>query len=97
MMPSRSKYLLDRQKLDETQRPYLEALRRLDERLNLDASSGNRVAIDRQTLTDIAPSFNRILFLEPPAKTRARRPQSVARSRNRRTPVPRQTSRGDLY
>ena len=62
------KYLLDRQKLDQTQRPYLEALRRLDERLNLDASSGNRVAIDRQTLTDIAPSFNRILFLEAPPR-----------------------------
>jgi tetratricopeptide (TPR) repeat protein len=61
-------YLLDRQKLDHTQRPYLEALRRLDERLNLDASSGNRVAIDRQRLTDIAPSFNRILVFEPPAR-----------------------------
>ena len=60
--------LFDRQKLDETQRPYLDALRRLHERLNHDASPGNRRPIDPQTLTDIAPSFNRILFLESPPR-----------------------------
>ena len=60
--------LFDRQKLDETQRPYLDALRRLHERLDHDASPGNRHPIDPQTLTDIAPSFNRILFLEAPPR-----------------------------
>jgi tetratricopeptide (TPR) repeat protein len=61
-------YLFDREKLDPRQRPYLEALRRLHQRLNQDAPSGNRVAIDTQTLTDISPSFNRILFREAPAR-----------------------------
>jgi tetratricopeptide (TPR) repeat protein len=61
-------YLLDRQKMDSKQRPYLEALQRLGERLNQDPSSGNRVSIDAQTLSDIAPSFNRILFREAPTR-----------------------------
>lgn len=60
--------LFDRQKLDETQRPYLNALRRLHERLDHDALPGNRHPIDPQTLTDIAPSFNRILVFEPPPR-----------------------------
>jgi tetratricopeptide (TPR) repeat protein len=61
-------YLLDRQKLDEAQRPYLAALQDLDERLNRGASSGNRLAIDPQELSGIASSFNRILFCEPPSR-----------------------------
>ena len=61
-------YLLDRRKLDQTQRPYLEALRALCERLNLDPSTGNRVGIAPQELTTIAPSFNRILLHEPPPR-----------------------------
>jgi tetratricopeptide (TPR) repeat protein len=61
-------YLFDRQKLAESQRPYLEALQRLHERLNRDASSGNRLTIDPQELTSVAPSFNRILFCEPPQR-----------------------------
>ncbi len=61
-------YLFDRQKLDQTQRPYLDALRRLHKRLNDDPSSENRQPIDPQALTDIAPSFNRILFREAPPR-----------------------------
>jgi hypothetical protein len=61
-------YLLDRQKMDSKQRPYLEALERLGQRLNQDPSPGSRVSIDAQTLSDIAPSFNRILFREAPPR-----------------------------
>jgi Flp pilus assembly protein TadD len=61
-------YLLDRQQLGEDQRPYLEALRHLCERLNRDPSTGNRVATAPQELTTIAPSFNRILCCEPPPR-----------------------------
>ena len=61
-------YLLDRQKLAQTQRPYLEALRQCCERLNSDAATGNRVEIAPQELTTIGPSFNRILFHEPPPR-----------------------------
>ena len=61
-------YLFDRQKLDDTQRPYLAALRRLHEHLNDHPSSDNRQAIDRRTLADLAPSFNRILFREAPGR-----------------------------
>ena len=61
-------YLLDRGKLDQTRRPYLEALRHLHQRLSSDASSGNRLTIDPQELAMIAPSFNRMLFREPPPR-----------------------------
>jgi tetratricopeptide (TPR) repeat protein len=61
-------YLFDRHQLDESQRPYLIALQRLHENLNRDASSGNRVAIDGHLLSDIAPSFNRIVFRDAPAR-----------------------------
>jgi tetratricopeptide (TPR) repeat protein len=61
-------YLLDRQKLAQTQRPYLEALRQVCERLNSDAATGNRVEIAPQELTTIGPSFNRILLHEPPPR-----------------------------
>lgn len=61
-------YLLDRQKLDETQRPYMEALQYLHEHLNRDASPRNRLAIDPQELSGIASSFNRILLCEPPPR-----------------------------
>lgn len=60
--------LSDRKKLDERHRPYLEALQRLHERLTGDASPANRVAMDPQTLADIAPSFNRILFRQTPPR-----------------------------
>jgi hypothetical protein len=61
-------YLLDRERLDQTHRPYLEALRRLHERLNRDPSPGNRLAIDPRELSGIAPSFHRILLCEPPPR-----------------------------
>ena len=61
-------YLLDRQKLDESQRPYLKALQQLHERLNQEASSDNRMTINPQELTDIAPSFNQLLFCEAPQR-----------------------------
>ncbi|HKT34496.1 MAG TPA: tetratricopeptide repeat protein [Nitrospira sp.] len=61
-------YLFDRRRLDESQRPYLEALQRLHESLKTDTSSANRVAVDAHVLTEIAPSFNRILFREAPAR-----------------------------
>jgi tetratricopeptide (TPR) repeat protein len=61
-------YLLDRKRLDETHRPYLEALRHLHERLNRDPSPENRLVMDSQNLSAIAPSFNRILFCEPPPR-----------------------------
>jgi len=62
------RYLFDQQKLDLRQRPYLEALESLHRRLSQDTSPGNRVSIDADTLTDIAPSFNRILVLETPPR-----------------------------
>lgn len=61
-------YLLDHQRLSDAQRPYWEALQRLQERLNRDPSPGNRLVIDPQELTDVAPSFNRILVFEPPSR-----------------------------
>lgn len=61
-------YLLEREKLDSRQRPYLEALQRLRRRLNEDLSPENRVSIDAQTLADLGPSFNRILFREAPSR-----------------------------
>lgn len=61
-------YLLGRQLLSDAQRPYLEALQRLHERLNRDPSPANRLVIDPQELAGIAPSFNRILVLEPPSR-----------------------------
>lgn len=61
-------YLLDRDKLGPAQRPYLEALRHLHQRLNREESTENRLAIDPKDLADIAPSFNRILVLEPPPR-----------------------------
>ena len=61
-------YLLDRRKVDERHRPYLDALTQLRNRLDRDASSGNRLAIDAAALAAIAPSFNRILCCEPPQR-----------------------------
>jgi len=65
------RYLLDRRKLDHRYGAYLEALQGLWERLNRDASAVNRVPIDPRELASIAPSFNRILAWEPPARLEA--------------------------
>src|SRR5262249_31222807 len=62
------RYLLDRRKLDHAYGAYLEALERLRERLDRDASAGNRLAIEARELAGIAPSFNRILVCEPPPR-----------------------------
>ncbi len=61
-------YLLDRRKVDQSLRPYLDALGQLRDRLDRDASPGNRLAIDATALAAIAPSFNRILLYEPPPR-----------------------------
>jgi tetratricopeptide (TPR) repeat protein len=61
-------YLLDGRKLDESHRPYLEALTALRHRLDGDPTPGNRLEIEAAAVAAIAPSFNRILFCEPPAR-----------------------------
>jgi tetratricopeptide (TPR) repeat protein len=61
-------YLFRRNKLDERCTSYLQALQELSERLGRDASQANRLAIEARELALIAPSFNRILVCEPPAR-----------------------------
>ena len=61
-------YLSRRNKLDERYASYRQALQDLRKRLESTGCQGNRLAIDRRELTAIAPSFNRLLVWEPPAR-----------------------------
>ena len=61
-------YLCERRLIDSTYQPYLDALRRLQQKVMEDPSPGNRLAVTSETLTPIAPSFNRILYCVPPSR-----------------------------
>ncbi len=61
-------YLFDQHKLGEEHRPYLEALQRTEAVIGKENNPGNRTAVPREILVTIAPSFNRILCCEPPAR-----------------------------
>lgn len=55
-------YLLDRQLLNDEQRPYLQSLQRLRDELDRRLAPGNRVPIAPQELAPVSASFNRLLY-----------------------------------
>jgi len=61
-------YLLDQHKLGNEQRSYWHSLKQLQETMDRDPTPGNRLSIAPEDLVSIAPSFNRILFCEPPPR-----------------------------
>ncbi len=61
-----TQHLFDQHALDETYRPYLNALREVETLVSQANAPGNRAAIAPESLAAIAPSFNRILLCEPP-------------------------------
>ena len=61
-------YLLDQHKLGNEQRSYWQSLKQLQETMDRDPTPGNRLSIAPENLVGIAPSFNRILFCEPPSR-----------------------------
>lgn len=58
-------HLFDRGLLDQTHRPYLQALQFLKEQLNRLPSADNRIPIVSQALAPVAASFNRLLYQAP--------------------------------
>ena len=61
-------YLLDQHQLGNEQRSYWQSLKQLQETMDRDPTPGNRLSIAPENLVGIAPSFNRILFCEPPSR-----------------------------
>lgn len=61
-------YLFDQRRLPDGQRPYLDALEKLEAVIGKENNPGNRTAVLPELLAAIAPSFNRILCCEPPAR-----------------------------
>jgi tetratricopeptide (TPR) repeat protein len=61
-------FLFDHQKLGEEYRGYWRSLQQLQDNLDRNAASGNRLPIASEDLESIAPSFNRVLFCELPAR-----------------------------
>jgi len=61
-------YLFDQHRLGEEWRSYLDALRDVRGRVGTADSPSNRTTVAPDTLTPIAPSFNRILYCEPPGR-----------------------------
>lgn len=61
-------YLLEHHRLGNDQQHYLASLRQLEQKLARVDVPGNRVSIEPEDLTAIAPSFNRMLYCAPPAR-----------------------------
>jgi Flp pilus assembly protein TadD len=61
-------YLLDQHQLGNEQRSYWQSLKQLQDTMDRDPTPGNRLSIAPENLVGIAPSFNRILFSEPPSR-----------------------------
>jgi tetratricopeptide (TPR) repeat protein len=61
-------YLFDHQKLGEEYRGYWRSLQQLQDNLDSNPASGNRLPIASEDLESISPSFNRILLCVPPAR-----------------------------
>lgn len=61
-------YLFDQRRLHDGHRPYLDALEKLEAVIGKENNPGNRTAVPPEMLASVAPSFNRILCCEPPAR-----------------------------
>lgn len=61
-------YIIEQHRLGAEWKPYLSALRTLQQRLDKVATPGNRLPIEPSDLTPVAPSFNRILYCKPPSR-----------------------------
>ena len=61
-------YLLKNERIGDEWAPYHSSLQELRHTLDEQTAQGNRVPIRSEDLTSIAPSFNRILFCEPPIR-----------------------------
>jgi hypothetical protein len=61
-------YLLERRKLGDEHRPYLQSLRELQRTVGAANAPGNRATVAPEVLGSIAPSFNRMLCCEPPPR-----------------------------
>ena len=61
-------YLFDQRRLGDEHGRYLDALQKVEAALGKSNNPGNRTSVQPEILASIAPSFNRILYCEPPTR-----------------------------